>query len=121
MDIKNQEKAVTDKVSLYISALENSEFAKDNIERAFYSSTNLHSLSEDGSIHFIPRDALVEYAVTNNAEVVGSILSVEVVNDMAFAKVKLELSDFYWVDYLTLLKIKGDWLIVSKTFTTINK
>jgi len=47
------------------------------------------------------------------------ILSIEVVNDQAMAKVEAPLFDNFYVDFLGFLKEGGRWLIVNKTYTTV--
>ena len=47
------------------------------------------------------------------------ILSIDVVQDQAMAKINCPLFDFNYVDFLGLLKEQGQWLIVSKMYTDI--
>lgn len=116
------EQAVMTTVNRYITGISNTETAKENIETAFYSSTNLHSLDENGNLQFMPRDALVAYATSGGLPpITGEILNIEVTNDMAFVKVHLDLPDRHFYDYLTLLNLNTGWKIVSKTFTTVMK
>ena len=121
MQYNEQEQAVIDTVNYYIAGVESKKDAKENIEKAFYSSTNLHSVGEDGKLKFLPRDALVQYVAGDMPETKGEILDVEVINDMALVKVRLILKEFDFFDYLTLLKLDSGWKIVSKTFTIIDK
>lgn len=45
------------------------------------------------------------------------ILSLDILSDeMAFAKVRLQLFDSIMVDYLNLVKVDGKWTIVAKLF-----
>jgi hypothetical protein len=122
MSSHRENEAVIEAVNHYLSGLQNANTAKENIEQAFYSSTNLHTLDDAGNLQFMPRDALVAYASSGELPAhEGKILSVEVTNDMAFAKVHLNLPDRHFYDYLTLLKLNVGWRIVSKTFTTVMK
>lgn len=121
MSYNAQEQAVIDTVNYYIAGVESKENAKQNIEKAFYSSTNLHSVGENGNLQFLPRDALVQYVTGDMPETKGEILDVEVINNMALVKVQLILKDFDFLDYLTLLKLDSGWKIVSKTFTIVDK
>ena len=121
MSYNAQEQAVIDTVNYYIAGVESKKDAKENIERAFYSSTNLHSVGADGTLEFLPRDALVQYVTGDMPETKGEILNVEVINDMALVKVRLILKEFDFFDYLTLLKLDSGWKIVSKTFTIVDK
>ena len=117
-----EHEAVVTAVNHYLSGLQHPETAKEHIETAFYSSTNLHTLDENGGLQFMPRDALVAYASSGELpNHTSKTLTVEVTNDMAFAKVHLDMPDRHFYDYLTLLKLNAGWRIVSKTFTTVMK
>lgn len=47
------------------------------------------------------------------------ILSIDRVQDQAMVKIKCPLFDFNYVDFLGLLKERGQWLIVSKMYTDV--
>jgi len=48
-----------------------------------------------------------------------TIISIEIINDQAMAKVDVPLLAGHYIDYLGLLKEGGKWLIVNKMYTTI--
>lgn len=122
MTEQNEQAAVTEAVNHYLTGISDPSKANESISTAFYSSTNLHCLNPEGGLQFQPRDSLIQMV---EAGLVpphsGEILQVEVTNDMAFAKVHLELEDRHFYDYLTLLKLNIGWRIVSKTYTTVMK
>jgi len=45
------------------------------------------------------------------------VVSVDVVGDAAVAKLELKRSNAVLIDYMSLLKVDGRWLIVNKIFT----
>jgi hypothetical protein len=47
------------------------------------------------------------------------ILSIDVVQDQAMAKIHCPLFDFNYIDFLGLLKEQGKWQIVTKMYTDI--
>jgi hypothetical protein len=47
------------------------------------------------------------------------ILSIDVVQDQAMAKIHCPLFDFNYIDFLGLLKEEGKWLIVNKMYSDI--
>lgn len=49
------------------------------------------------------------------------IVSVDVSGDAAVAKVELDYPRVFFVDYLSLLKIDGEWKIAQKTYTGTSK
>ena len=48
-----------------------------------------------------------------------NILSLEIVDDQAMARVDTPLPAAHFIDFLGLLKEEGQWKIVNKMFTTI--
>jgi len=44
------------------------------------------------------------------------IVSVDVVGDAAYAKIDLDYPKVHFVDYMTLLKVDGEWKIMSKVY-----
>lgn len=44
------------------------------------------------------------------------VVSVSVNGNAAQAQLEIEYSDFYFIDYMNLLKVEGEWKIVSKIF-----
>jgi hypothetical protein len=48
------------------------------------------------------------------------ILSVEIINSIAIAKVHVPMFDFNYYDLLSLNKIDGTWVIVNKLLTHVN-
>lgn len=90
------------------------------LEKAFYSSVNLSSLDEDGNLVLTPRDALVAYATGPDIpENTSEILEIDIVNDMAMAKIQINMPTYKYFDFLTLLKLNVGWKIVSKTYTMV--
>jgi hypothetical protein len=45
------------------------------------------------------------------------LLSLDIVQDQAMAKIQCPLFDFNYIDFLGLLKENGQWLIVNKMYT----
>jgi hypothetical protein len=51
----------------------------------------------------------------------GEIVSVKVVNTIAFAEVTVKMYDFNYHEYLSFHKLDGRWLIVNKMISDINQ
>ncbi len=93
----------------------------ERIDKAFYSSVNLNSLDETGNLVLTPKDTLIAYATGSDIpENTGEILNVDVVGDMAFVKARIDLPEYQFFDFLTLLKLNTGWKIVSKTYITVH-
>ncbi|MBE9463357.1 nuclear transport factor 2 family protein [Dyadobacter subterraneus] len=48
------------------------------------------------------------------------ILSIEIINAIAVAKVHLPMFEFNYYDLLSLSKVGGQWVIVNKLLTNVN-
>ena len=55
-------------------------------------------------------------ANTNKAERKAKIVSMNIEGTAAQAKISIEFDTFTFLDYMNLLKINGEWKIVSKIF-----
>jgi len=51
----------------------------------------------------------------------GEIISVEIVNSIAVAQVKVKMYDFLYHEFLSFHKLDGRWLIVNKMISDVNK
>ncbi|MCF0055956.1 nuclear transport factor 2 family protein [Dyadobacter sp. CY356] len=49
------------------------------------------------------------------------ILSIEIINSIAVAKVHLPMFEFNYYDLLSLSKINGKWIIVNKLLTNVTQ
>lgn len=49
------------------------------------------------------------------------IVSIDATGHVAQAKLEIEYDTFYFHDYMQLLKMDGEWKIISKTFYKQNK
>jgi len=50
----------------------------------------------------------------------GEIISINLVNSIAVAEVKVKMYDFYYHDFLSFHKLDGRWLIVNKMMSDVN-
>lgn len=46
-------------------------------------------------------------------------ISIEVLNDVAYAKLHVPMLGFNYYDYLSLIRTEGRWMISSKSFTHV--
>ena len=51
----------------------------------------------------------------------GEVISVEVVNTIAIARVTLKMYDFNYCEYLSFHKLDGRWLIVNKMISDLSQ
>lgn len=94
----------------------------EKVASAFYSSVNLSSVDAEGNLVLTPRSALEALVASGSLPPNSSeIEHVEINNDMALVKVKIDLPSLNYFDLLTLLRLNVGWKIVSKTYTTVMK
>ena len=96
----------------------------DRVEKAFHTSATMKYIdAQSGEFKDVP---IADYiarvkASTNKADRKIEIASMNVEGNAAQAKIKIELEKVILYDYMNLLKINGEWKIVSKIFTRQNK
>ncbi|MCG5054352.1 MAG: nuclear transport factor 2 family protein [Myxococcales bacterium] len=88
------------------------------LARAFYSSCNLQSLDADQKLELVPLERFIEHAEAGLIPPHEATMEdLEVVNDMARAKVMFRFAAHAFTDHLTLLRVRGRWRIVAKVYT----
>ena len=79
-------------------------------------------MDADGNLALTPRSALEAMADSGNLPPNSSeIQDIEINNDMALVKVKIDMPTLNYYDLLTLLRLNVGWKIVTKTYTTVMK
>jgi hypothetical protein len=116
----DEERAVREAVDLYFQG-----HATGNGEpwrKAFYPDAKLFWV-KDGQITQRTSAEFIAGALGQPAPDEGKrkrrVLSVDISNDAAVAKVDLDYPGRHLVDYLSLLRVDGRWKIVNKIFTTM--
>lgn len=86
---------------------------------AFHEVADLYWVA-DGALQTLTGNAYVARApgtpAANEAERSRRIAWIEVAGDAAVARVELDYPGVFFVDYMSLLRIDGEWRIVNKTF-----
>jgi len=120
LSVRTDEQLAREAVSYYLDGTRQAD--AELLTRAFYSSTNLHSVDAQQRLEIVPRDRFIAFAGAGKLPPHSNeILSLDVIGDMAWAKVRFDLPDREFVDVLTLLKLSVGWKIVSKTYTVLMK
>lgn len=95
----------------------------ERIKKAFHPDLNLYSINEDESLRTLSGQRYIGYFKPGEKnERIGKIVSIDVVNNAAMAKVEIDMPSRkrLYTDYMMLLKINGHWTIVHKSFTWEN-
>ena len=107
-------------ISHYFDAMINHNSA--SLKKAFTPSANMQWVENGAYKEVNAVAALTEYLDANKpTKSVAKITSVNIQGDAANVGLEIEYETFTFVDYMHLLKINNEWLIVSKTYTTIPK
>jgi Putative lumazine-binding len=91
----------------------------EHIEQAFHEQARIQSV-KDGKLASLTRAEFVARfsgkPADDEAKRVRRIASIDIAGDAALARVELDYPDVRFVDYLSLLKLDGSWVIVNKIF-----
>ncbi len=111
---------ITETLLHYIEGTANG--APDRIKKAFHKDLNLYSISNDTLSIRSGKKYIGYFKEGQKRERVGKIVSIDVVNDAAIAKVEIDVPTRkrLYTDYMMLLKVKGAWKIIHKSYTLIN-
>lgn len=107
-------------IGYYFDGLVNHKPA--SLKKAFVPSASMKWIDKGGYMEVNALDALTEYVEANEpVKTKTRIIAINKVGDAANAQLELEYETFSFVDFMHLLKINGEWKIVSKTYTTVPK
>jgi hypothetical protein len=119
-DMAGDIEAVEKVVWTYLDGLYEGDTGK--LAQAFHEVSHLYSMS-DGGVADVPREKWLEFVKgraspqSKGLQRTDRIVSVDFSGpETAFVKVECSIHPRYFTDYLTLLKLKDGWRVVSKTF-----
>lgn len=114
--------AIEKVVWTYLDGLHEGDAAK--LAKAFHEVSHLYCL-QDGGVSDVPREKWLEFvkgrasAKSKGLKRTDRIVSIDLSGpETAFVKVECSIHPRYFTDYLTLLKLKDGWRVVSKTYRT---
>ena len=114
----DEEKAVRACLEEYMSGDGN------RMEKAFHPSASMKYIdAQTGEFKDVPIADFIARAKanTNKQERKISIVSVNIEGNAANGKIKIETDKVILYDYMNMLKVNGEWKIVSKIFSRKNK
>ncbi len=92
-----------------------------SIEKAFHPTASM-KWNDKKYMEVNAVEALSDYVNSNDpVKTRTSIVAINIVGDAANAQLELEYETFYFIDFMHLMKIEGEWKIISKTYTTVQK
>lgn len=96
----------------------------NRMEKAFHPSASMKYLdATTGEFKDVPIAEFIARtkANTNKSERKIAIVSLDMEGNAANGKIKIETDKVILYDYMNMLKINGEWKIVSKIFSRLNK
>lgn len=96
----------------------------DKVEKAFHPSATMKYIdAQSGEFKDVPIADYIARVKSNTAKMERKIeiTSMNIEGTAAHAKIKIETDKAILYDYMNLLKINGEWKIVSKIFSRKNK
>ncbi len=118
-DLVTSDKAlITNTLNDYIEGTANGQ--PDKLMRAFHEDMNLHSISNDTLKVLSGKTYTGYYKPGQKRNRVGKIIFIDFINDAAIAKLEIDYPDrkTLYTDYILLLKVKGQWKIIQKSYTS---
>ena len=111
-----EEEAIRETVEAYFDGMMQAK--SDYLRRAFHSEARLIGIGRDGNAMIIPFDRWAQSwdgrEPRDVSKYTNTIISTDIAGTAASVKTDLEWPDVHYVDYLSLLKIGGEWKIVNK-------
>ena len=104
----------------YIEGTANGE--PDRVKRAFHKDLNLYTIANDSVRVWNGQNYIGGIKEGNKSNRIGRIVSIDIENDAASAKIEILMPDRKrkYTDYLLLLKYQGQWKIIHKSYTYVN-
>ena len=91
------------------------------LNRAFFQFANLRNLSKEGKVSEQPVKKFIASVPAGGAKWESKIISFSYAGTAATAVTEEELPTFKFVDFLNLLKINGEWKIISRVYSRVEK
>ena len=93
-----------------------------SLKKAFHPTATMKFIDDGKYVEVNALEALVGYVTSNPvAKMTPKVLSINISGDVANAQLELEYDTFFYVDMMNMIKIDGEWKIVSKIYTQRNK
>ena len=117
----NEEKQIQEVVSLYFQGTYYGD--EEKLQRAFHKDAHIvgsiYGDIQDWTLReFIERVTVKPTAAEKKEEFDKQILSIDVTNDIAIVKTRVVAGEYTFTDYISLIKLKDQWIIRYKSFTT---
>ena len=118
----SEEALVRQTVETYLHGLKFNDVA--SLRKAFYPEAKLFFVKKDGSLGQLTQEQWYKgFEASAGKEEQGDlkVVSVDLTGNAASVKVREEYPNSIYTDYVTLLKLDGEWKIVNKVYVAERK
>ncbi len=122
LDQTSDEASVRQAIQHYLHGLKFNDV--ESLKQAFYPDAKLFFVKKNGSLGQLTQNDWYEgFKANAGKEEKGSleIASVDITGTIASVKVEEDYPDSHYTDYVSLLKLNGEWKIVNKVFYARSK
>ncbi len=118
--ISQDKEMVTQTLNYYLDGGTNNDF--ETLKKAFHENATMKYIGADGytevnAINFFK--GIMKPGPKQNRET--RITHLDIMGNAAHARLEIIYKDFAFIDYMNLLKVDGEWKIVSKIFYRDNR
>jgi len=107
---------ITEVLLDYIEGTANGE--PERLRKAFHPNFNLYTVAKDTLWIRSGKQYILDIKTGQKTNRIGSIVSIDIENDAAIAKVEIKIPNWrIFTDYFLLLKYHGSWKIVQKSYS----
>ena len=108
---------ITETIMLYIDGTANGE--PEKLKKAFHPDFNLYTIANDTLRIRSGKNYVSNVKQGKKSNRIGRIISIDYENDAAIAKAEIIIPNWkIFTDYFLLMKYKGSWKIVQKSYTS---
>ncbi len=117
---QNELESIKNTLVDYIEGTANGE--PDRLRRAFDENFNLYFVANDSLRIWSGKQYVNNVKAGRKSNRVGRVISIDYEGDAAMAKIEILMPSRkrIYTDYMLLLKIRGEWKIIHKSFTFKN-
>jgi len=116
---QSEDEAIKETLNNYLDGGAVGDTARLN--RAFFNFANLRNLSKEGKVSEMAVKKFIASVPAGGAKWTSKIVNYSYAGTAATAVTEEELPTFKFVDFLNLLKINGEWKIVSRVYSRVDK
>ena len=117
VNAQSEEASIRKALYNYIEGTANGE--PERVQKAFHKDLNLYSIRSGELNIWNGKKYIGNIKKGRKSNRVGKIISIDYVNNAAMAKLEIDMpgSKRLYTDYMLLLKIKGEWKVIHKSYT----